>query len=581
MKKSQTPAEAVLTGGQRPRLGLALSGGGFRASLFHIGLLARLAERGLLRKVEVISSVSGGSILSALYYIHVKLLLESVPDAEVTDAHYLQIVQKLYETFPKTVERNLRGQAFLNPIANFKMALPGHSRTDRFGELYDRWFYRPALGGSGPIPMSDLLIHPAGHDGPFNPDNHNAARNAPVPILLLNATTLNTGHMWRFEAMYLGEPALDNPAANEVDVNSRLARTTYATLGKDFPLGKAVAASAAFPGLVRPLEIRNLYARTENGKQVKLTLELMDGGAHDNQGVESLIDRSCTHLIISDAGGLMGDSDAPNAHIPGVLRRAYDVASDRMREEQLQEALRLEATAFVHLQKGLPTRVLNPIGTQPPETEEPPEFPSTAFGVDPKVQWLVSSVRTDLDGFSEIESHTLMCDAYNMIEAELNVTPDLAQFAGEPVPPPAGGWPFLSIAPWLAKPTAEFLKQLTTAKKTFFKPASLSLPLLILTIALAVAALGGAVYGAVCLYSVSTQVPPFWILIGVVLSLVGLLAYVMPDLPGLGMLSGPLYDRLWPGLLAPVLPLFSLLMVLSGRLFLGLGKQSKLGTPPG
>lgn len=49
------------------RLGLALSGGGFRASFFHIGVLARLAELDLLRPIEVISTVSGGSIIGALY----------------------------------------------------------------------------------------------------------------------------------------------------------------------------------------------------------------------------------------------------------------------------------------------------------------------------------------------------------------------------------------------------------------------------------------------------------------------------------------------------------------------------------
>ena len=47
------------------KLGLALSGGGFRASLFHIGVLAALAERDLLRHVDVLSCVSGGSILGA------------------------------------------------------------------------------------------------------------------------------------------------------------------------------------------------------------------------------------------------------------------------------------------------------------------------------------------------------------------------------------------------------------------------------------------------------------------------------------------------------------------------------------
>ena len=48
------------------KVGLALSGGGFRAPLFHIGVLARLVELNLLRQIEVISCVSGGSIIGAI-----------------------------------------------------------------------------------------------------------------------------------------------------------------------------------------------------------------------------------------------------------------------------------------------------------------------------------------------------------------------------------------------------------------------------------------------------------------------------------------------------------------------------------
>ena len=55
------------------KVGLALSGGGFRASLFHIGVLARLAELDVLRRVEVLSCVSGGSILGAHYYLEIML----------------------------------------------------------------------------------------------------------------------------------------------------------------------------------------------------------------------------------------------------------------------------------------------------------------------------------------------------------------------------------------------------------------------------------------------------------------------------------------------------------------------------
>jgi len=45
-------------------IGIALSGGGFRAMLFHAGALARMNELGLLSKAKRISSVSGGSIIS-------------------------------------------------------------------------------------------------------------------------------------------------------------------------------------------------------------------------------------------------------------------------------------------------------------------------------------------------------------------------------------------------------------------------------------------------------------------------------------------------------------------------------------
>lgn len=45
-------------------IGLALSGGGFRATLFHLGAIRRLHELGILPNVTTISSVSGGSILN-------------------------------------------------------------------------------------------------------------------------------------------------------------------------------------------------------------------------------------------------------------------------------------------------------------------------------------------------------------------------------------------------------------------------------------------------------------------------------------------------------------------------------------
>jgi predicted acylesterase/phospholipase RssA len=50
-----------------PVIGLALSGGGFRAAAFHLGVLRRLRELGVLGQIRVMSTVSGGSIVGALW----------------------------------------------------------------------------------------------------------------------------------------------------------------------------------------------------------------------------------------------------------------------------------------------------------------------------------------------------------------------------------------------------------------------------------------------------------------------------------------------------------------------------------
>src|SRR5262249_13858948 len=88
------------------KVGLALSGGGFRASLFHIGVLARSAELDLLRHVEVISCVSGGSILGALYYMRLRDLLQSKRDDEIKPQDYVALVQKLEADFLDAIQNN-------------------------------------------------------------------------------------------------------------------------------------------------------------------------------------------------------------------------------------------------------------------------------------------------------------------------------------------------------------------------------------------------------------------------------------------------------------------------------------------
>ena len=53
---------AIKINGEEKRIGLALSGGGFRAAGFHLGVMRELQRLGLLAKLDLISCVSGGSI---------------------------------------------------------------------------------------------------------------------------------------------------------------------------------------------------------------------------------------------------------------------------------------------------------------------------------------------------------------------------------------------------------------------------------------------------------------------------------------------------------------------------------------
>src|SRR5215813_11212679 len=51
----------------RQGMALCLSGGGYRALLFHLGAARRLNELGILAGMRTIASVSGGSLLNAKF----------------------------------------------------------------------------------------------------------------------------------------------------------------------------------------------------------------------------------------------------------------------------------------------------------------------------------------------------------------------------------------------------------------------------------------------------------------------------------------------------------------------------------
>jgi NTE family protein len=594
MEKAETPAQRIareLAEGKRePKIGLALSGGGFRAALFHIGVLARLAEAGLLRKVRVISTVSGGAIVGALYYLHVLRLLESKADTEITDRDYREIVQEIARDFPAAVARNVRGRAVANPFKNVAMALVStYSRTYRIAELYEQFFYAGIWESArGPAPlgarrfftpklriaMTDLMIHPKGwpEDERFDPDEDNEGRGAPVPILLINAASLNTGHNWRFEAVYMGEPDLGNPAVDEADKNTRLARTPYTKLPEpldQFRLGAAVAAAAAFPVLCRPVDIRDLFEDSEGNP---ITVTLMDGGAHDNQGIEGLLDRDCTHLIVSDGAGQMGDENNPGHYIPKMVERASGMMFDHARELQVIEAFSTLPTAFMHLMKGLEAEVLRPkTDDRPPPAPKQPKLPTSAFDVAEESQRLIAEIRTDLDSFSETEARSLMLDGYLMTEAELDQTPAIQAF-GTPLPPASDPWLFESIGRWLQNPTKSYRVQLKAASGQLLKPFKQSRLIAAIVIAAGVLALAAVIVALWLLLQADFAWSPFWTVLALVTVALTLFFYLKP----VPIVSSALFDRVFPGILAPFLPVVAFVFLLEGWIHGWLGKQSRL-----
>jgi len=65
------------TGGPRPGIALCLSGGGYRAMIFHLGTLLSLNELGFLKKLARVSSVSGGSITAGVLARHGRVTIRS------------------------------------------------------------------------------------------------------------------------------------------------------------------------------------------------------------------------------------------------------------------------------------------------------------------------------------------------------------------------------------------------------------------------------------------------------------------------------------------------------------------------
>jgi len=455
------------------RLGLALSGGGFRASFYHIGVLARMAELGILRHVEAISTVSGGSIVGAAYYVLLKGLLESKADHEIVHGDYVKLVERLETHFLSAVQRNLRMLTFANPLKNIRMVMPNYSRSDTIGEIYEKYIYKPLIDvGDRRVRMSDLLIKPKGIDGQFHPWDKtvgNPVRGNKVPVLILNATSLNSGHNWIFTATSMGEVPPRNLNFRDIDKKDRYRRVRYdeiTTRRPYFLLGNAVAASAGVPGLFPPMAISSLYKDRR--------VQLVDGGVYDNQGIAGLLDPDhlCTDFIVSDASGQSDASDNPATDAFSVLISSSGILADRVREEMVNNLRETQAghTAYFHLTRGLFAR---DIEFNQGEMSDKAGIKMSAgivasedeFDVAREAQKVLAHVRTDLDSFTDVEAGCLQADGYQMSEPRLL---KLNEFLSKERV--TGHWQFDRYRSVLRSGDKRAMTQLDIGRNRFFKP---------------------------------------------------------------------------------------------------------------
>lgn len=462
--------------GQTPekyqKIGLGLSGGGFRAALFHIGVLAALAEQNILKDIQIISCVSGGSIVGAFYYLKLKQLLEKNEDKDINRESYIQLVKEVETEFLEAVQKNVRLRLFTNISKNFKMLLDDeYTRSHRLGELYEELFYKNFEEKY----MNDLIIKPHNHEN-FNFNNDNWLRKNKIPQLVLNATAVNTGHNWQFTASWMGEPPTF--ISDDFDVKPRLRRMYYQNAPdayKNFRLGFAVAASSCVPVLFEPLIFKGLY---EN-----IDLELVDGGIHDNQGIASILEQECNQIIVSDGSSQLPNNSKSDSNALSVYYRVDNILQERLRETQLLDlksreyAAALKDLHIVHLKNELNQLPLNWEDCTDVsrgilyDKEIVEENALLKYGLMKKVQILLSQVRTDLDSFNDLEAKALMFSGYQQMKHSKLLMSK----------PPIGNssWKFLKIKKYCQEPSKQerLVKQLTISQDLFFKILKMSKPL--------------------------------------------------------------------------------------------------------
>lgn len=274
------PAEGV---------GLCLSGGGYRAMLFHLGALWRLNELAYLPRLTRVSSVSGGSLTAGVLGLKWKELTWENGVA----SNFNVVVEPVLQM----ASRSVHVPAILRGLFG-----PGNI-ADQVAKRYGEHLY-------GEATLQDLPLDSEG------------------PRFVFNAANLQSGALFRFSRPYLADYRVGM---------IRAPRT---------PLAVAVAASSAFPPFLSPARLRFKTSEWEDSTEgadltsgkYRTDVKLSDGGVYDNLGIETVWKKYRT-VLVSDAGGKTGGDPKPPADWLRHTRRVLDVIDNQVRSLRKRQVI--------------------------------------------------------------------------------------------------------------------------------------------------------------------------------------------------------------------------------------------------
>ncbi len=226
------------------RLGLALSGGGFRAVLYHLGVVRFLRDANILSKVTHMTSVSGGSIIGAHMALNWDRYCGSEEEFEDAASELLRYVQL---DVRNRIVRRFPFAALLN--SGQRLLRLGSRRSLTRAGLLEKHYEKYLFGDTNLFQLPDR------------------------PRLHILSTNLSEGCLCSF---HKGGLLLQRRVPGRRDRFERV-EMGLATVSM------AVAASSAFPGFFPPLELNGWDVGAEEGEFHRKAFT--DGGVYDNLGL--------------------------------------------------------------------------------------------------------------------------------------------------------------------------------------------------------------------------------------------------------------------------------------------------------